>query len=177
MTTSGTPDHHVILGLGANLGDPLAQLQEAIRQLGEFMTVERTSSVYRTAPVGGIEQPDFLNLVCLGRFEGNARALHAKLVAVENTLGRTRRVRNGPRTIDIDLLTFGELVMRTPELTIPHPRLHERAFVLVPLAEVAPMWRHPTLGASALELLARLDAPERVERVAAPLIVQRGGPR
>jgi 2-amino-4-hydroxy-6-hydroxymethyldihydropteridine diphosphokinase len=155
----------VLLGLGANEGDPLAQLRQATRELSRFMQIDAVSSVYRTEPIGGIEQPDFLNIVAAGRFDGSATEFHARLMAIEERLGRRPTVRNGPRVIDIDLLTFGELTLNSSRLTIPHPRLHQRAFVLVPLGEIAPDWRHPHLGQSAAELLSRIQPSGGVARV------------
>jgi 2-amino-4-hydroxy-6-hydroxymethyldihydropteridine diphosphokinase len=120
--------------------------------------------VYRSEPVGHREQPDFFNAVVRGRTELEPGALLARLHAVEEAMGRRRSFRNAPRVIDLDLLACGDRVVDTPELLLPHPRLAERAFVLVPLAEVAPEWRHPLLGRTARELLAVAGALERIER-------------
>jgi 2-amino-4-hydroxy-6-hydroxymethyldihydropteridine diphosphokinase len=165
----------VLLGLGANLGDPLGQLARAVEMLAAHLTVDRVSSVYRTEPVGHAEQPDFHNLVLAGRTGLAPMELLRAAQEVEEVLGRRRSFRNAPRTIDVDLLAYGGRVMRTLALTIPHPRLHLRGFVLHPLAEVAPEWRHPVLGRTARELLSSATALERVEpvgplpRPAAPL--------
>ncbi len=159
------PTPLVLLGLGANIGNPLGQLQLAVRHLSEILRIDAVSSVYRTEPVGGVEQPDYLNIVALGRMDGSAIELHLKLLALEEAMGRRRGIRNGPRIIDIDLLVFGDAVSDSPQLTIPHPRLHERAFVLAPLCEIAPEWRHPALGKSAAELLACLGATQVVQRI------------
>jgi len=130
------------LGLGSNLGDRRALLRQAIEALdwGDVYVVER-SSIYETTPVGGPDgQPDFLNQVIGVETALDARGLWERCSAVEASLGRSRHheTRWGPRTIDIDLLTFGDLVVAEPDLEIPHPRMAERAFVLVPLAEIAP---------------------------------------
>ena len=154
----------VLLGLGSNQGDPLSQLLRAMERIETVMRVEDVSNVYRTEPVGNVEQPDFFNISCLGHTDLSATVLHAKLAAIELKLGRRRSVPNGPRTIDIDLLAFGELVLDSPDLVVPHPRMHRRAFVLAPLAEIAPEWRHPVLGATVVELLAGMTRAERVER-------------
>lgn len=159
----------VLLALGANLGDPLAQLARAVQALGEWIAIRRVSSVYRTEPVGWADQPDFLNLVLTGDTELAPARLLEVARETECALGRVRSFPNAPRTVDIDLLAYGEQVRDTPALTLPHPRLAERAFVLVPLAEVAPEWRHPVLGLAAGELLAGLGERERVERIGALL--------
>ena len=130
------------LGLGSNLGDRRALLRQAIEALdwGDVSVVAR-SRVYETTPVGGPEgQPDFFNQVIGVETTLDARGLWERCSAVEASLGRSRHheVRWGPRTIDIDVLTFGDDVLDDPDLQIPHPRLAERAFVLVPLAEIAP---------------------------------------
>jgi 2-amino-4-hydroxy-6-hydroxymethyldihydropteridine diphosphokinase len=154
----------VLLGLGANLDDPVARLAEAVELLRHALTVEAVSSVYRSEPVGFRDQPDFFNLVVRGRTGlGPAELLRAAR-RVEDAMGRVRSFRNAPRRIDVDLLAHGETVLDTPDLALPHPRMAERRFVLAPLAEVAPEWRHPVLGETARELLERLDVPERVER-------------
>ena len=154
----------VLLGLGANLGDPEAQLARALELMAPAVEVERISSLYRSEPVGYAEQRDFLNLVVAGRTSLEPRALLSVLQGVEGALGRARSLPNRPRTIDVDLLAYGERVQADPDLTLPHPRLHLRGFVLYPLAEIAPEWRHPLLGKSARELLS-LTSVERVERL------------
>jgi 2-amino-4-hydroxy-6-hydroxymethyldihydropteridine diphosphokinase len=155
----------VLLGMGANLGRPLDQLREAVGLLTLHVGALVTSSVYRTAPVGYADQPDFLNLVCRASTElSPAEILHA-CRQVERDLGRTRPFPNAPRAIDVDLLACGDLVLDTPELTLPHPRLHQRAFVLVPLAELDPAWRHPVLGRTAAAMLRAIGTGQAVERL------------
>jgi 2-amino-4-hydroxy-6-hydroxymethyldihydropteridine diphosphokinase len=158
-------DDEVILGLGANLGDPVAQLARAVAALDAVVRIGRVSSVYRTEPVGYRGQPDFFNLVVTGTARGEPEQVLGALLEVEAALGRERSFTNAPRTIDIDLLAFGARVMESPGLTLPHPRMHQRGFVLRPLAEIAPEWRHPVLGQTARELLSSGAARERVERV------------
>lgn len=160
-------EHEVLLGLGANLGDPVAQLARAVAALGDEVRVDTVSSLYRTEPVGFVEQPDFYNLVVRGRTRLDALGVLRRAREVEEALERRRPFPNAPRTIDVDLLAYGDRVMRTEELTLPHPRLHLRGFVLYPLVEVAPEWRHPVLLKTARELLSAATNLERVERVGA----------
>ncbi len=127
------------LGLGSNVGDRLANLRRAVELLGDRVgvTVVRTSSVYETEPVGPA-QPDFLNAVAEVATTLSARELLRACLEAEAELGRVREERWGPRTIDIDLLIYDDERIDEPDLTVPHPRMHERGFVLVPLAELAP---------------------------------------
>lgn len=126
------------VALGSNIEDRDQHLQQAISLLHEQpgITVEACSSIYETEPVGYVDQSPFLNMVIELITELSAEELLVTMLAIENRLGRTRDVRWGPRTIDLDLLLYGEHSLTTPDLIIPHPRMHERAFVLVPLAEV-----------------------------------------
>jgi len=130
------------VGLGSNLGEPGRQLDEAVDRLDRLPGTEvaACSPRYWTAPVGETDQPRFLNAVVALETALDAHALLAAMLGIENGLGRERRAgrRWGPRTIDLDLLLFGRESMETPELTVPHPRMHERAFVLRPLADLAP---------------------------------------
>lgn len=155
------PCSEALIALGSNLGDPPAQLKKAVARLGGLGTVTARSSLYRTAPVGGPPgQADYLNAVVVLRpraeFCEPERLLSA-LLELERDQGRRRRVRWAARTLDLDLLAFGDRVTVTGDLNLPHPRLLERAFVLAPLAEVLPDWRHPVTGQRALDALAALD--------------------
>ena len=128
------------LGLGSNLGDRLGNLQRAVDLLaaGDGVTVVRSSRVYETEPVGGPPQPDYLNAVIAVETALSARELLRTCMGVEVELGRVRDERWGPRTIDVDVLTYGDERIDEPDLTVPHPRMHERGFVLLPLGELDP---------------------------------------
>ncbi len=153
----------VFLSLGSNVGDRRANLMAALRRLeAEGVRVVRQSSWYETDPVGYTEQPPFLNLVVEVRTALDPLALLRCAQRVEAALGRVREVRWGPRTVDVDLILYGQRVIRTSELVVPHPRMRERAFVLVPLCEVAPDLLLPD-GTPVVTLLPAV-ADQRVQR-------------
>jgi 2-amino-4-hydroxy-6-hydroxymethyldihydropteridine diphosphokinase len=150
--------HRVHLGLGSNLGDRRGNLQKALEQIAALpgTRVVKVSSFIETEPVDGPPQGKFINAAVMIETELEPEALLDGLQGIENELGRQREVRWGPRTVDIDILTFGQRRIETDRLTAPHPRLHERAFVLAPLVEIDPQGRHPALGKMFEELLREL---------------------
>ncbi len=148
----------VYIALGSNLGDRAANLEAAIAALPPAVAVTRRSPVYETDPAYVTDQPAFLNMVLCGETELGPQDLLQHLKRIERDLGRTRGRRYGPRLIDLDIVFFGSRIVQSPGLVIPHPRLAERAFVLKPLADIAPALTHPGTGESVLDMLGRLDA-------------------
>lgn len=153
------------VGLGSNLGDKEANIKKALEMLNTSpgVRVKRAASLYRTAPVGYTGQDWFLNTVAEVETSLSPHELLSLLLAVEERLGRVRTVRWGPRTVDLDLLLFGGEEINTPDLVVPHPRMGERAFVMVPLAELAPELTVPGRG-KAVELAQALAGEQYVER-------------
>lgn len=162
-----TAGERVFVGLGANLGDARATLEAAAQALAALPQTQWVglSPTYRSAPVDA-QGPDFFNAVAELRSELEPEALLAQLHLIEQRHGRVRPYPNAPRTLDLDLLLFGARVLHSASLTLPHPRLHQRAFVLLPLLDLAPGLQHPLLGdlspwveAAAMQPLARLESP------------------
>jgi 2-amino-4-hydroxy-6-hydroxymethyldihydropteridine diphosphokinase len=143
--------HRVFIGLGSNLADPVAQVTDALNALDKLpgTRLRRRSSLYRSAPVGYLEQPDFINAVAQLETELTPRALLDKLLLLEHERGRTRELCNGPRTLDLDMLLYDDLQHHEHGLTIPHPQMHLRAFVLQPLLEIMPDCFIPGVGLAA----------------------------
>jgi 2-amino-4-hydroxy-6-hydroxymethyldihydropteridine diphosphokinase len=153
------------LSLGSNLGDREQNLHKAIRRASALGRVVAVSSVHETEPVEFTDQPWFLNCVVALETVVDPGDLMDELLRIEQEMGRERVQKKGPRSIDIDILLFGNVVVNTPELTIPHPSMANRRFVLAPLAEIAPELRHPTLRKGIRELLAELPPGQKVKRL------------
>lgn len=159
----------VYLSLGSNVGDREGNLRAAVELLQTLGTVSALSSLYETEPVEFTAQPWFLNCAALLETEKMPRQLLKALLDVERDMGRRRVQNKGPRTIDIDILLFGGSVVKTKELTIPHPALHHRRFVLEPLTEIAPDVRHPVLKKTIRELRDELPPGQAVRKVSQDL--------
>jgi|UniRef100_A0A7C3SHQ5 2-amino-4-hydroxy-6-hydroxymethyldihydropteridine diphosphokinase len=151
------------IGLGANLGDPPRQIEEALRRLGEVEEVEvlKVSTFYLTPPLGPPGQPWYVNAVAQIKTRLTPEELLRVLLGIEKAMGRRRGERWGPRLIDLDLLLYNGEIITGPELTVPHPEMHRRAFVLAPLMEIAPEAWHPVLQKTVAELWQCLEAADR----------------
>lgn len=156
----------VYLGLGSNIGDRKANLNSAIKMLGERMKIDAVSSIYETEPLGYDDQPKFLNAVCLARTNLGPLQLLSLVKGIESSMGRETGFPNGPRTIDIDIILYNDMSVIDPELTIPHPRMSERAFVLIPLAEIAPTnLIHPFTRERIADLAAKVGGKEGITKI------------
>ena len=128
----------VVIALGSNIGDTNSHLHHAIEELGKVVTITKVSSFYRTAPVGGPAQDDFLNAVLIAESDLDPLDILVAMQEIETLAGRTRDIHWGPRTLDLDLISYGDSIIAEPHLELPHPRAHERAFVLEPWLEIDP---------------------------------------
>jgi 2-amino-4-hydroxy-6-hydroxymethyldihydropteridine diphosphokinase len=155
----------VYLSLGSNMGDRAANLQSAIEDLSHLGEIAAVSAFYETEPIEFTDQPWFLNCAVALDTEKTPAQILTALLEIERTMGRLRTKQKGPRTIDLDILLFGDSSVNTAALTIPHPAMHERRFVLEPLAEIAPDARHPILDKTVRELRDSLPPGQAVRRV------------
>ncbi len=157
------------LGFGSNLGDREENIRRAVERLSESVCGIQTSSFYETEPWGYLDQPKFLNMVCRCLTRLEPEELLSVCKGLETLAGREPSFKYGPRALDVDILAYGDAVVKKGSLAIPHGMLHERAFVLAPLAEIAPQWRHPILNRTATELLEQVNGTEGVRLWGSPL--------
>lgn len=154
----------VFIGLGTNRGDREENLRRALEHIQTFIDIERSSSVYETEPVGYEDQNWFLNMVVKGTTNLPVNDLLARLQAIENTMGRERSIKNGPRIIDLDILFYSDTICATDSLTIPHPEIQNRGFVLAPLHEIAPGFIHPAFKKDITTLFKGLNRKKEVKK-------------
>lgn len=154
--------HTIYIGLGSNMGDRVAHLREAVGRMRQVIHIQKVSQLYVAAPLGYVRDDAFINACLQGTTDLKPIDLLRELQAIEQAMGR-RRVQFGPRPIDLDILFYGAVEMHTYELTLPHPRIPERAFVLKPLAEIAPDLMHPVLYYTVKQLLHEVDDADQVQ--------------
>jgi 2-amino-4-hydroxy-6-hydroxymethyldihydropteridine diphosphokinase len=163
-------EHTIFLSLGANQGDRQSNLEQALQRLEKVITIQAISSLYETEPVGEggkplpYDQPLFLNLACQGRTNLEPTTVLTALKEIEASMGRLPSFRNAPRPIDIDILLYNNLQINLPQLVIPHPRMRERAFVLIPLAEIAPFTIEPISGQTIQQMASNI-APQGISKI------------
>ena len=156
-------EHSVYIGLGSNLGDRVANLRDAVHRLSAIIRVEQVSRLYVAAPLGYVRDDAYINAVLHGKTTMTPMDLLGMLQSIEVAMGRRPGVQFGPRPIDLDLLFYDSIQMETFKLTIPHPRLVERAFVLKPLVDIAPNFMHPVLYYTVTQLLQDTEDADQVQ--------------
>ena len=150
-------NENILLGLGTNLGERVSNLEQAVNLISRIIKILEISPVYQTEPWGYKDQPVFLNLVLLGETTIQPHLLLKEIKHIELTMGREPTFHYGPRMIDIDILFYGDLIVDLKNLIIPHPHLHQRAFVLIPLADIVPDFIHPVKGLTVAEMLKQVE--------------------
>ncbi len=158
----------VFIAVGSNLGEKIDSCKEAINQIAGLCEIVKISSLYETEPVGNENQPNFINCVAEINTDLSPHELLKRLNLIEEKLGRVRDEKWGPRTIDLDIIFYNDLVMRDNNLIIPHPRAHLRRFVLEPLCEIAPEFIHPEFNLSVSELLTKIEDDKKVIKLDKP---------
>ncbi len=153
---SASMKHNVAIALGSNIGDAAANVQSAFKRLAPLLDNARLSKLYSSAPMYHTDQDQFVNAVAFGSSDITPTDLLNKLKNIEKELGRNETFRNGPRVIDLDVLFYGAVMMQSENLQIPHPRMDERPFVLIPLRELCPDWPHPRTGRTVAQMCERL---------------------
>lgn len=161
----GQPMTDIALALGSNVGDLKANLRAARDALAAIITITQTSSLYANPPAYVTDQPDFINAALISQTALSPEELLEAVKAIETAVGREPTFRYGPRVIDIDIIFYGDQQINTPDLVIPHLLMHERAFVLLPLAEIAPTWVHPGFGWPISELLDSVTVDQTMKRL------------
>ncbi|MFY9288705.1 MAG: 2-amino-4-hydroxy-6-hydroxymethyldihydropteridine diphosphokinase [Alphaproteobacteria bacterium] len=160
MSLSNAPSTKVALALGSNMGDRMAALRQAVAALEPYITNVETSQVYETDPLYVTDQPAFLNAALIGETKLPPLVLLWAIKDLESELGRQPTFHYGPRTLDIDILFYDDQSYVTPELTLPHARMAEREFVLRPLADIAPNWKHPQTGLTVKDMLKQIPSSD-----------------
>ena len=161
----------VFIGIGSNLGDRVSYCKKAFDEISGFARITRTSSLYETDPVGKEDQPEFINCLVVIETELSPQDLLNQLNLVETKLGRKREEKWGPRPIDLDIIYYDDRIISDENLEIPHPRAHNRRFVLEPLCEIAPEFVDPKFNVSVIELLDRIDDDKRVIKIGNPFTI------